>query len=248
MLFLAEARAGPLLGQDHLLHQRLHPHHRPLRVVLQIQTWRKKRWSLLNLNICSGTSCWQKLKIEKDRNILTNTKWKTFPQVYFWKRIENPATPASFYFLSVYATQLNLYSTNKIKSLFPVILQKIMQIVANFFCNFCQPPSLVSVQSAWASWRSWPGQEYPGVTGAGSGRSCVATSQPRGARRWSGGSGRSTPDTWTSTSTTRRRTSTRTPSGENHRVLRWRCITFEEHVCLVILCVWLFQQKYLNPV
>ena len=85
MLFLAEARAGPLSGQDHLLHQRLHPHHRPLRVVLQIQTWRKKRWSLLNLNICSGTSCWQKLKIEKDRNLLTNTKMENFPPSLFLK-------------------------------------------------------------------------------------------------------------------------------------------------------------------
>lgn len=62
MLFHDEARAGRLLGQGHLLHQRLHPHHRPRRVVLQIRTRRKKRWSLQNLNICSGTSCWQKLK------------------------------------------------------------------------------------------------------------------------------------------------------------------------------------------
>ena len=76
----------------------------------------------------------------------------------------------------------------------------------------------MSVQSAWASWRSWPGQEYPGVTGAESGKSCAVTSQPRGARRWSGGRGRSTPATWTSTSTTRRRTYTRTRSGEIQRV------------------------------
>ena len=156
-------------------------------------------------------------KIEKDRNLLTNTKWKTFPQVYFWKRIENPATPASFYFLSVYATQLNLYSTNKIKSLFPVILQKIMQICS---CQFLPTSEfLVSVQSAWASLRSWPGQGFPAATGGGCGRSCAATSPPWGARRWSGGSGRSTPDTWTSTSTTRRRTSTRTPSGETSGTL-----------------------------
>ena len=84
MLFLAEAQVGPLSDQDHLLHPQLlhYPHpHWPL--VLRILTPRKKRWSLLNLNICSGTSCWQKLKIEKDRNLLTNTKWKTFPKVYF---------------------------------------------------------------------------------------------------------------------------------------------------------------------
>ena len=156
MLFHAEAQVGPLLDQDHLLHPQLlhYPHHHwPL--VLQILTPRKKRWSLLNLNICSGTSCWQKLKIEKDRNLFTNTKWKTFPQVYFWKRTENPATPASFYFLSVYATQLNLYSTNKIKSLFPVFLTK---DYANSLQIFCQPLSLVSAQSIWESSRSWLGQ------------------------------------------------------------------------------------------
>ena len=62
MLFHDEAQAGRLLGQGRLLHQRLHPHHHPRPVVLQIRTRRKKRWSLLNLNICSGTSCWQKLK------------------------------------------------------------------------------------------------------------------------------------------------------------------------------------------
>ena len=46
MLFRDEAQVGLLSGQDHLLHPQLlhcpHPHW-PLRVVLQIQTPKKKR-------------------------------------------------------------------------------------------------------------------------------------------------------------------------------------------------------------
>ena len=83
------ARAGPQWGRDQLLHQQrqhpLHPHPQPPRTAPLIQTPKKRRWSLLNLNICSGKSCWQKLKIEKDRNLFTNTKWKTFPPSLFLK-------------------------------------------------------------------------------------------------------------------------------------------------------------------
>ena len=79
-------------------------------------------------------------------------------------------------------------------------------------------------------------KECPGVTAVACGRFCAATSQPTGARRWSGGRGRSTRATWTSTSTTRRRTSTRTLSGEKMMMM-----------CVLLMSDFFNIEMYLNP-
>ena len=151
---------------------------------------------------------------------------------------------ASFPSSTVYA-QLNLYSANRIKSLFPNLTKDYANVPLARAWHFL--PSSASVPSVWPSLRSWHGPGCPAGTEAGNnkplhfalwtfsqysilqmcmtillpgyGRFCAGTSLRGGARRWCGGRGRSMPATWTSTSTTRRRTSTRTPSGKFKIVL-----------------------------